>query len=304
MKRFILVSILSLLLIPSALAKTMYQFNVTMNIGDDDSTDFKLDFKFTDDIKNVEVPFSGEITDLNSDDGKCEVKIGEVGKILSCEPLSPFVVGTIKISTNFKSTGFVEKRGNISFFSIDVPVLWDLQEAYITTKLPDKTVLAEKVLLPISPSGASIGSDGRRIIASWHFSNKNAGDIMPIRIYYEYLTPKPFIEDYSWVIISIIGIVIIFSIVVVLIVFKGMSYKKSKLVFSVLNENEKMIVNIIKKENKEEVDQRRIVNESGFSKAKVSRIIQSLEERGVIESERIGRKNKIRLVKRFIKEEK
>jgi uncharacterized membrane protein len=65
-----------------------------------------------------------------------------------------------------------------------------------------------------------------------------------------------------------------------------------------------MIVDIIKKENKEEVDQRRIVGESGFSKAKVSRIIQSLEERGVVESERIGRKNKIRLIRRFIKEEK
>jgi len=304
MKRFILVLILSLLLIPSVLAKTMYQFNVTMNIEDDDSTGFKLDFKFTDDIKIVEVPLNGEITDLSSDDGKCIVKVEEVGNILSCEPPSPFMVGTIQISANFKSKGFVEKRGNISFFSIDIPVLWSLQEAYITAKLPDKTVLAEKVLLPISPSGVNIGSDGRRIITSWHFLNKNTGDLIPIRIYYEYLTPKPFIEDYSWAIISIIGIVIIFSIVVIAIVFKGMSYKKSKLVFSVLNENEKMIVDIIKKENKEEVDQRRIVGESGFSKAKVSRIIQSLEERGVVESERIGRKNKIRLIRRFIKEEK
>jgi len=50
---------------------------------------------------------------------------------------------------------------------------------------------------------------------------------------------------------------------------------------------------------KEKVDQRKIVSESGFSKAKVSRIIQNLVGRGVVESERIGRKNIIKLKKHF-----
>ena len=302
MKRFILVLIFILLLFPTVLAKTMYQFNVTVNINDDDSTDVRLDFKFTDDIKKIEIPFLAKISDLNSENGKCEVKVNEAGQIISCEPSSPFMVGTLVISTNFKANELIEKRGNISFFLLDIPVLWNLQEAYVTTKLPDRTVLAEKVLLPISPSGANIGTDGRRIITSWYFSNKNVGDLIPIRIYYEYLTPtqRPIIENYSWVIIS----VIIISVFVSAIVFKSVSYKKSKLVLSVLNETEKMIVDTIKKEKKEEVDQRSIVKETGYSKAKVSRIIQSLVERGIVESERIGRKNKIRLKKHFIKEEK
>jgi uncharacterized membrane protein len=51
------------------------------------------------------------------------------------------------------------------------------------------------------------------------------------------------------------------------------------------------------------VDQRQIVRETDFSKAKVSRIISNLVERGVLEKEVKGRKNLIRL-KKTIKVEK
>jgi uncharacterized membrane protein len=92
-----------------------------------------------------------------------------------------------------------------------------------------------------------------------------------------------------------------------LIIASGLLYwqinkKRSRLVLSVLNESERILVEIIQNQSEEKVDQRKIVGLSGFSKAKVSRIIQSLEERGIVESERTGRKNKIKLKKKFIKE--
>jgi len=61
------------------------------------------------------------------------------------------------------------------------------------------------------------------------------------------------------------------------------------------------VIDIIRKEKKKQIDQRRIVNLSAFSKAKISRIIRSLEERGIVESERIGRRNKISLKKKFMR---
>ena len=54
---------------------------------------------------------------------------------------------------------------------------------------------------------------------------------------------------------------------------------------------------IIKKEGKNEVDQRKIVAQVGFSKAKVSRIVQSLVGRGIVDVERVGKRNKITLKK-------
>ncbi|MEM2174689.1 MAG: winged helix-turn-helix transcriptional regulator, partial [Candidatus Micrarchaeia archaeon] len=71
---------------------------------------------------------------------------------------------------------------------------------------------------------------------------------------------------------------------------------------SVLNEAERIIVEILQNQPGEEIDQNKLVTISGFSKAKVSRIIKSLEERGVVESIRYGRKNKIILKKKFVKE--
>ena len=295
MKRFTLIFALSLFLIPSVLAQTMYQFNTTVNVNEDGSSNFKMDFKFPDDLKTVEIPLNGKITDLKAENGNCEV-VEQVSQVISCKPLSPFVVGTIRISADFNVDGLVQKRGNISFFSLDVPILWDTDELFVTVKLPEKVALAEKVLLPISPSGVDMTFDGRRVITDWYFFNKKSGDIIPVRIYYEPLTYQPIQISYTWAFLLVI-IVIVISVG---LVYRKVSYKKSELVLSVLNESERIITDIIKKEKKEEVDQREIVRQSGFSKAKVSRIIQSLEERGIIESERIGRKNKIKLKKQFI----
>ena len=41
------------------------------------------------------------------------------------------------------------------------------------------------------------------------------------------------------------------------------------------------------------VNQKIIVNDSGYSKAKVSKVLSSLKERGLVRLERIGRKNKV-----------
>jgi len=292
MKRFILLSIICLLLIPVVSAREMYQFNTTIDVHEDGLSDVEISFKFSDDIKEIEIPFSGDISDLSTEDGKCEIS-ETIENVIHCEPPSPFVVGKIKIVTSFKASSLVEKRGNISYFHFDVPILWNTDDIYVTVKLPQNTALAEKVLLPISPSGEDIRSDGRRLITRWSFHDKTTGDIIPIRIYYEPITPRPIQQYYEWIIVLVLVV-----IVGIVLIYWRIS-KRSELILSVLNENEKMVVDIIKNEKKQPVDQRKIVTQSGFSKAKVSRLIQSLGERGVVEVERVGRRNKITLKKRL-----
>jgi len=274
----------------------MRQLNITIDIQKDRVCNAEIIFKFTDEIKKIDFPFTGKIEDLTVKNGECVIK-EDINKILHCKPPSPFIVGTITIATKFKWNELVERRGNISFFSMDIPILWNTGEVSVIIKLPDRTLLAEKALLPISPSGYHIGTDGRRILASWSLRDKRPGDVIPIRLYYEPLSPEFILEDLVYILIFILIFIVIVG---TLFIFKKVS-KKSELVLSVLNENERLVVDILRKEKKKKVDQRRIVNLSGFSKAKVSRIIRSLEERGILESERIGRRNKITLKKKFIR---
>jgi len=296
MKRFIIILIFSLFLVPTVSAQVMRQLNTTTDIQKNGMCNVEIIFKFTDEIKEVDFPFTGEIEDLIVENGECVVK-ENINKILQCKPPSPFMVGTITIATKFKLNGLVERRGNISIFSMDIPILWNTEEITVLAKLPDKTLLTEEVLLPISPSGYHIGSDGRRILASWSFTDKKPGDVIPIRLYYETLSPEFISEDLIYILIFILILIVIVG---TSFIFRKVS-KKSELVLSVLNENERLVVDIIRKEKKKQVDQRRIVNLSGFSKAKVSRIIRNLEERGIVDSERIGRRNKITLKKKFMK---
>jgi len=278
--------------VPTASAQIMRQLNVNIDIQKDGTCNAEIIFKFIYEDKEINFPFTGEIEDLTVKNGICVIK-EDINKILQCEPPSPFMVGTITTETKFKWEGLVEKRGNISFFSMDIPILWNTEQVSVIIRLPDKTLLAEKALLPVSPSGFNIGTDGRRILVSWSFKDKNPGDVIPIRLYYEPLSPGFIDEDLVYILIFVLILIVIVG---ASFIFRKVS-KKSELVLSVLNESERIIVDIIRKEKEKKIDQRRIVNLSGFSKAKVSRIIRNLEERGIVESERMGRRNKITLKK-------
>lgn len=296
MKRFMLVMFLLLFLTQSVSAQIIRELNMTLDIQEDGKVDADVFFRFTDDIKEIKLPFSGEIYDIEVIGGKCTVQ-KEIENILTCEPPSPFMIGEIRIHTNFKIKGMVEKQGNISYISLDVPLLWFTEKSIITVKLPAGMVLSENVILPISPRGVKITSDGKRIMTGWTFFNELPGDMIPIRIYYEPLKPQPSPQDFNYGLI--VGLLIII-IIGIFFIYRKVS-KRSELVLSVLNENERMIIDAIKRMKKKHVNQRRLVASSGFSKAKVSRIIKSLEERGVIKVERIGRTNRINLKKKFLK---
>jgi uncharacterized membrane protein len=271
----------------------MYQLNVTTDIVDDTTTHTKINFQFSEGMSEIDFPFNGEITDLKVTNGKCSIKEEEIRKIIHCELPSKFIVGRATIKTEFMQTGLIQKSGNVSYFSFDIPILWPTDKLFVSIGLPYGSIITEKVVIPVSPSEADIGSDGKRIITSWNLIEKPPGDIIPIRIYYESL-PAPNKTDYlryRWLIAIVLIMLASF-----IFIYKKFS-KKSELVLSVLNEGERMVVDIIKKEGKNEVDQRKIVAQAGFSKAKVSRIVQSLVGRGVVDVERVGKRNKITLKK-------
>ncbi len=294
MKRFISIIIFILILLNTASAQVMHQLDVIMDIHDDATVDAEFSFRFTDEIKEINLPVSGEVYDIKTENGECMIEKG-LKNFLICRPPSPFMVGEIKIDTKFKINKIIEQRENISFFYFDVPILWNTDAANVVVKLPAGMALIDNPLLPLSPSGADVGSDGRRIVLRWNLENQRPGDLIPVRVHYESLGIDIVSRlGYKW-----IGLILFVIIVGMWFIYEKIE-KKSSVVLSVLNEGERIIVNIIRSSDKRKINQRKIVNSSGFSKAKVTRIIQSLEERGIVTVERFGRSNKITLKKKFI----
>ncbi len=287
MKRFILL----FLLLPLCSAQVVNKMNVNVEIFEKDETKVEIYFEFSK-LREIQIPVYADLYDLKSENGACVISSG-VQKVISCKP----DIGYENMKISFISKSLV-KAGNINLFSYDVPITAKTNQIEIKLDLPIGHGLTDKVVVPVSPPNTEVGTDGRKIFVKWDFYNKEADDLIPLRVYYEKTSSSAIPSYYGMIIAASVSVAII-----LLVVYLRVLRKKPELVLSVLNEAERMVVEIIQNQPEDEVDQRKIVTLSGFSKAKVSRILQSLEERGVIESIRLGRKNKIKLKKKFIKEE-
>lgn len=297
MKRFIVVFVLFLLNISLVSAQFMREIDSIISLTEQGKANIRISFRFTDKIKQIDMPIKGEISNIQTENGNCLVIAG-VQQLLQCRPIQPIFTGETNLSVNFVADDLISTN-NITSFVFDFPIMWNTERINLMVQLPFGNALSDDVIVPVSPSNSEIGSDGRRIFIKWIFFSKEPDDIIPVRVYYEPLTIPPSAETNQLMVLIIVFAVLFSSI---LVLYLSLKKRKAELVLSVLNEGERIVVEIIQNQAEEEVDQRKIVAMSGFSKAKVSRIIKSLEERGVLESKRLGRKNKIILKKKFVKE--
>ena len=161
--------------------------------------------------------------------------------------------------------------------------------------LPESAVILEDGL--VFPEPDLISSDGRSIILTWKDYNEKQ-----IIVDYEFLKDKKFIQ-YSIILI----IIIIFALYLILQrkIFKrkikklkGKNKKtntKSEAIEEHLIESEKAIISELKKSEKNQLWQKHLQTKTGFSKAKLSRVIRNLESRNLIQKIPMGNTNKIKL---------
>ncbi|MEM5793166.1 MAG: hypothetical protein QXY45_02295 [Candidatus Aenigmatarchaeota archaeon] len=273
------------------------ELNITVDVHSDEKVFFDLDFVFPAETREVYFSVPYEIYDLNYEGGICRIEKYQKS-IIICQPPSPFMVGQVDIHLNFFVKGIVKNLENNRELNLDIPILIDTNKINLELKLPELMVLVNDQMRPISPSGAQIGSDGRRITLRWKFEDQFMGDIIPLRIYYEGVKPTNFFKLFGTRWVLIFALLFLGGI---FLLYDKLSRKKS-VVLSVLNEAERIVVDIVQKNGGKNVDQRNIVSSSGFSKAKVSRILQNLEARGILRIDRIGRKNKVTINKKLIEE--
>jgi uncharacterized membrane protein len=177
-----------------------------------------------------------------------------------------------------------EEYARRGFFTVDFSdIQADIDE--IRLYLPESATLTrslESENPSVTPRPRDVFSDGRRIILLWQQE-----DIEPARaIVVEYEEQPSF--QYSLIFLALILV----GAGMYLVAGKSRSSKNyTKNLF----EDEKLLVNILL-DNSNEMWQNSLTKESGLSKVKVSRKLNNLEKKGIIQKIPHGNTNKIQLI--------
>ncbi len=273
----------------------VFQYGSTVEILENNTVLFELDLIFVDHPSQnfsftIENPLNIEIeTPAN-----CKIVKKVLDTLVTCDMEAS---ERTDIGVTYSSDENVKKRDSYFLFADSFKVTEKVKTLTVLVKLPEATGLREPIENSYTPSDALKGSDGRRLILNWLRNDLEAEEMFDVSVAFEStgeIIPSEFPVEYLIVII-----VVSFS---AFVLFYQFYYKNKgiKLILPVLKKDEKIIFNSIMK-NGSGVNQKVIVRDSGYSKAKVSKVLKSLSERGLIKLERIGRSNKVHIEKNFEK---
>jgi uncharacterized membrane protein len=271
-------------------------YGIESSINDDMSIRTVMAVKFSEPVNSSEFMLEYRAYNLTStstfDSARCTLADEDGRSRISCD------LSGITESRNLLTLTFYTKDGISSFqgkynFSANYGISSPINESFILIKIPRSSVLSEEVAnQSYIPRDGKILSDGKNIMVYWQRENLTATDDMRFSV--SYAIPSVGAGFSNLFVVSIAGIVIFSMIAVAIYVRRGDDIgKAADVVASVLNSDEKKVVDILSRHGGKS-GQKIIVRESDFSKAKVSRLVKNLKERGVVDIEPIsGRENRI-----------
>jgi len=207
-----------------------------------------------------------------------------------CGNLSP---GNHTVNLTYETGYPVAASGDNTIFRYTDRLPYPAAHQQVTLQLPIGYIIPREKgkdeSFYILPKPEDVYSDGEHIIISW----EQKGQEMPISAVARKVIGPPLI----WIAVSILAVAFaaIFSVWTVLRERKKPKHKQKKkqAVIPGLMESEQKVVDFLRE--KGEVWQKQIQITTGFSKAKVSRVIRNLEARGVVTKTVYGNTNKIGL---------
>ncbi|MBI2584014.1 MAG: hypothetical protein HYW25_05075 [Candidatus Aenigmarchaeota archaeon] len=201
--------------------------------------------------------------------GPLEYKINET----SDSTITQVFLRDAKFFLEFSSEKFIFTSGDIKQFLADLSLEFSVKQMQIVVKLPVGYITDSHF-----PRGAEIISDGSRIILTWDFENPRSALISVRFRKAEELSMFPILIGFIAVVVALLGI----------FYYRKRSYKEFLQGFS---EDEAKVIEFVKK-NKIAY-QNNIEKEFHFSRAKMTRIVQKLAEKGIVEKKKKGRTNRL-----------
>jgi uncharacterized membrane protein len=279
-----------------AMGLQLEYYGIESTINDDMSARTIISVKFSGPVNTSEFTLNYMAYNLTSssnfDSARCSLADDGGKSRISCE-LSGITESRNLLTLTFYSKGLISASQGKYNLSADYGISTPINESFILIKIPRSSVLSEEIAnQSYIPRDGKILSDGKNIMVYWQRENITAEDAMRFSV--SYAIPSAGAGFSNIFVVTIAGIVIFSMIAVAIYVRKGEDTgKTAELMASVLNSDEKKVVDILARHGGKS-GQKIIVRESDFSKAKVSRLVKNLRERGVVDIEPIsGRENRI-----------
>ena len=273
-----------LLLTPLSLAQDLDFYIPTTHVFSDNSAQTEISITLG---ENFTSPFRIDLFDIKIEtleteatfrDFTCDQKETAYGLYLECDTF--LATGNYRSFTiKYDNTRIVKQDGTNYLLEQDFAIPYIAKTSIIKVFLPEGTVVRENQ--HYLPSHGTSSSDGRRIVVIWRDNDLSANSHISIKIPYE---PLPFSIP-----IEIILVIVALAATVLYLLNKR---RKSPLIMPILKTDEKLVLKGVLNHG-DGINQKILVRESGYSKAKVSKVLKSLQDRGIVTLERVGRSNKV-----------
>ncbi len=283
------VAIVSLLSFIGVAHAAIQFLSADTDLNTQNNAKIKLTMTFEQPVAQLQLAIFGAVSNVvgssNSGPVNCVVETGGVN-VINCRMNLTWDKRTLDL--RFDTSDFVKSLDTKKLFSLDLSLNQHISQSSAIVKLPEGYALTNtSAVSAIYPPTDSILSDGRRIIVNWNLENITTDQSFKLQVLYE-----PVQEQSIMVFIFIIVLALMFG---VLGFFLYRRVKKPKdVILSVLDDFERRVIETITNAGGE-LNQRKVVIETNLSKAKVSRVVKRLQERGLIEVKRLGRTNKLKL---------
>ncbi|MBU3904670.1 MAG: hypothetical protein KJ906_00780 [Nanoarchaeota archaeon] len=290
MKRLFGMLIISVLILSQVgLSANIWQYSVTVELGEETTYSVRIMLvNYTENTFSLLIPGTPYDVKLYTD-AVCYHEDTVWGEQINCGIPSRDKV-TIDIS--YKEPNKITEKGSYYIFSDSLILPLDVTKFSYKVSLPEGNglIMGDDAY---SPEGALLLSDGRQSSVYWSLDSAKKGDKFDVSVAYENI--GLFDPTLIFIVLGILIILVLIGIAYM----KYVSKKKDvKIVIPILKPDEKLIFETVIKHDSG-VKQKIVVQESGYSKAKVSKVLTNLQERGLLKLERTGRTNKIYYEEKF-----
>jgi predicted transcriptional regulator len=286
-----------ILLIPISLAQSIGVYGIDITLDKNGRSSVKLTMTFFEQAKELKLTIFGKVENLNATSNvgsvSCVPKITEAS-LITCSLDLTSEGGMVEIY--FETNDFVKKLEDKFYFDGDFSLNKNISQVSSFLRLPEGMVLARETEAIFPKATIAATPEGRKIVVNWNLNNVSSEQPLRFKVLYEPV--QPFSSPYLRLrYIILVGVIIVAA--TTLFVIRHLR-KPEEVVLSVLDEFERKVMNVIVASGGK-VNQKRVVHETNLSKAKVSRVVKSLVNRGLIEVERVGRTNKLKMVRKKFK---